>query len=146
VRRIGQHLGPTDRILVGVDLRKEAAVLVPAYDDAQGITARFNRNILVRMNATLGGNFQPERFDHRASYDAAVGRIQMHLVSKEPQRVRFDRLDRDFEFAAGEAIHTEDSYKYSLEELAILVRQAGLRIDEQWLDASRRFSVTLLRP
>jgi uncharacterized SAM-dependent methyltransferase len=135
---------PEDRLLVGIDLRKDRAVLEAAYDDAQGVTAEFNLNLLRRINRELGGRFDLSRFRHRAVYNEEEGRVEMYLDSRCAQRVRIDRLGVEVEFAAGEAIHTENSYKYSLAEIEALAAAAGLRLEAQWLDGARRFSTNLL--
>jgi dimethylhistidine N-methyltransferase len=134
-----------DRLLVGIDLRKERAVLERAYDDAGGVTARFNLNLLARINRELGGHFDLTRFRHRAVYNEPIGRVEIFLDSLTAQRVRIEALDREIAFAAGEPIHTENSYKYSLAEILGLVRASGLDLERQWLDPDRRFSVNLLR-
>ncbi|MGH2355446.1 MAG: L-histidine N(alpha)-methyltransferase [Chloroflexota bacterium] len=139
-------LGPDDRLLVGVDLRKDRAVLEPAYDDAQGVTACFNKNLLDRINRELGGHFDLEAFDHRAIYAEDAGRIEMYLVSRRAQTAPIDGLELRVPFAAGEAIHTENSYKYSLDEIRALAAAAGLVVERQWLDGDRRFSECLFRP
>ena len=139
-------MGPADRLLLGVDLRKARAVLEPAYDDAGGVTARFNKNLLARVNRELGGRFDLSLFDHRAAYDEDAGRVQMHLVSRQDQVVPVEALRLRVPLAAGEAIHTENAYKYSLEEVRALAAAAGLVIERQWLDEGRRFSESLLRP
>lgn len=146
LRRVRGTMSTGDRVLVGIDLRKDRAVLEPAYDDAQGITARFNLNLLARINRELGGRFDLQRFRHHALYDADAGRIEMYLVSTQDQPVRIEDLELTVPFAAGEAVHTENSYKYSMDEIETLASEAGVRIDEQWLDAGRRFSVNLLAP
>jgi L-histidine N-alpha-methyltransferase len=143
LRRVRETMAGEDRLLVGIDLRKARRVLEPAYDDARGVTARFNRNLLARINRELGGRFDPDSFLHRAVYDEARGRIEMYLVSPRAQRVRIDALDLVVPFDAGEAIHTENSYKYSLEEIAALAQDAGLALERRWLDASGRFSLSL---
>jgi L-histidine Nalpha-methyltransferase len=135
-----------DRLLVGFDLRKDRAVLEPAYDDARGVTARFNKNLLARVNRELGGHFDLRRFAHRAIYAEDAGRIELHLVSRREQTVPIDALGLRLPFAAGEAIHTEDSYKYSLPEIQALAEAAGLEVERQWLDAGRRFCESLFRP
>lgn len=142
--RLRGLLGPGDRILAGIDLRKGRAVLEAAYDDARGVTARFNLNLLSRINAELGGHFDLGAFSHRAVYDEGAGRIEMHLVSRRAQRVRIDALGTEVELAEGETIHTESSYKYSMEEIAALARDAGLRVERRWLDGDRRFASVLL--
>jgi L-histidine N-alpha-methyltransferase len=139
-------LSSRDRLLVGIDLRKDRAVLERAYDDARGVTARFNANILVRINRELGGHFDLGRFRHRAVYDEAAGRIEMYLVSTSAQRVAIDALGLEAALAAGEAIHTENSYKYSPAEIQALAASAGLTVARQWFDAGRRFSLNLLAP
>ncbi len=139
-------LAAHDRVLVGIDLRKDRAVLEPAYDDPQGVTAEFNKNILNRINRELGGRFDLARFRHQAVYDDVEGRIEMYLVSACDQQAAIDELKQVFVFAAGERIHTEDSYKYSPAEIEALARQAGLTVEQQWFDAGRLFSVNLLMP
>jgi L-histidine Nalpha-methyltransferase len=143
LRRVGGAMSARDRLLVGIDLRKERSVLEPAYDDSQGVTARFNLNILARINRELGGQFDLETFRHRAVYDAEIGRIEMYLVSTGAQQVRIDRLGLTVGFDAGEAIHTENSYKYSVAEIDALAGDGGLRLDAQWLDSGGRFSVNV---
>ncbi len=139
-------MGPEDRFVLGVDLRKDRTVLERAYDDAQGVTARFNLNLLARLNRELGAAFDLSAFAHRAHYDDAAGRIEMYLVSTRPQRVALGRLGIDVDFDAGEAIHTEDSYKYSAPEIDALARAAGFAVERRWSDARHRFSVNLLAP
>ena len=132
-------LGPGSRLIVGVDLDKDPRRLEAAYDDAKGVTARFNLNLLERINRELGGDFDLARFQHRAIYDREFKRIEMHLVSRVRQTVRV--LGRSFQFAAGESIHTENSYKYSLEQFRALARGAGWQPARTWTDANRDFSV-----
>ena len=131
LREIRRMLRPEDVLLVGADLKKPADVLVPAYDDALGVTAAFNRNLLVR------------RFRHRAVYNEQLGRIEAYLVSLAPQRVRLRALDLEIAFEEGEAIHTENSHKFDLEELAELARVTGFALERAWLDKARRFSFNL---
>ncbi len=143
LRRLAARFSDLDRLLVGIDLRKEKSVLERAYDDARGVTARFNRNLLSRVNAELGADFEPERFRHVALYDEEEGRIEMHLESTRPQTVHVASLDLEVALASGERIHTEDSYKYSRAEIEELARAAGMRVERSWLDAAARFSVNL---
>ena len=143
LRRLRDLTASEDRLLVGIDLRKDRRVLEAAYDDAQGVTAQFNRNILARINRELGGEFDLRLFRHRARYDEDAGRIEMYLVSEVPQTVRITSLDLAVRFEAGEAIHTENSYKYSLGEIDETAAAAGLRVECQWLDRERRFSLNL---
>jgi len=146
LHRVRDAVAPRGRLLIGIDLRKSRAILERAYDDAQGVTARFNRNILVRINRELGGHFDPQTFAHRAAYDEDGGRIEMYLVSTRPQQVRIDHLGLDVQFSAGESIHTEDSYKYSPAEIRLLAKRAGFRLEQTWLDNARRFSLNVLAP
>ncbi|MGC8476853.1 MAG: L-histidine N(alpha)-methyltransferase [Acetobacteraceae bacterium] len=135
-------LGRGARLLVGVDLAKDPSLLLPAYDDAAGVTAAFNRNLLVRLNREAGADFDPAGFDHRALWNAAESRIEMHLVSRRAQRVRLAGTAIDF--AAGETIHTENSYKHSLPGFAALARAGGWTPERVWTDPGRLFSVHLL--
>ena len=144
--RIRGAMSPGDRLLAGIDLRKERAVLERAYDDSQGVTARFNLNILSRINRELDADFDPSAFRHQAVWNEELGRVEMYLVSLREQSVRIGRLARVIRFASGEAIHTENSYKYSPEEIAALAHSAALGIERQWVDAQGRFSVNLLAP
>ena len=142
---LGLAFGPSDALLIGFDLRKDARTLVAAYDDAQGVTARFNLNLLARINRELGGGFDLGAFRHLATYDEALGRVQMHLVSTRRQTVPIRDLGLSVDFAAGERIHTEDSWKYSPEEIDALARVSGFKIISQWTDSRSRFAETLLR-
>jgi L-histidine Nalpha-methyltransferase len=132
-------LGPGSRLIVGVDLDKDPDRLEAAYDDAKGITARFNLNLLERINRELAGEFDLAHFRHRAVYDRELKRIEMHLVSGVRQTVRV--LGRSFQFAAGESIHTENSYKYSVEQFCALAQGAGWHPARVWTDPRRDFSV-----
>lgn len=135
-------VGPDGAVVVGVDLKKEPAVLEAAYDDRRGVTAAFNKNLLVRINAELGGDFRLERFRHRAVYNATMGRIEMYLVSLASQTVRVD--GEPIRFRQGEPIHTEDSYKYQAQEFSALAARAGLLPRAVWIDPDRRFSIHYL--
>jgi len=143
---LGRELTADDRVLVGIDLRKSRATLEAAYDDSRGVTAAFNRNLLTRINRELGGHFDPLTFRHRARYDEEIGRVEMYLVSERPVQVAIDELDLAVSFEENESIHTENSYKYSLEEIDSLAAAAGLAVSRQWLDDERRFSLNLLSP
>ena len=136
--------GPGGALLLGVDLRKEPGLLQRAYDDAAGVTAAFNLNILERINRELDGNFDLGRFRHRAVYNEAEGCIEMHLVSQGRQVVRV--AGESFGFHDGEHILSERSYKYSLDGLAALAVRAGMTVEQQWLDERRYFCVACLRP
>ena len=124
--------GVAPKMLVGVDLKKDPAVLHAAYNDAAGVTAAFNLNLLARINRELGADFDARRFRHYAFYDPAAGRIEMHLVALEAHVVTLGR--HRFRFAAGETIHTENSYKYSPQEFGELARRAGFREMKTWTD------------
>jgi L-histidine N-alpha-methyltransferase len=139
LRRTRAQVGPGGAMLVGVDLKKDANLLHAAYNDARGVTAAFNLNLLARINRELGADFRLRRFRHYAFYNAIPGRIEMHLVSQVPQVVTIGR--RRFAFAAGESIHTENSYKYSVEEFRALAAEAGFRATRAWLDARGRFAL-----
>ena len=132
-------LGPGSRLIVGVDLDKDPHRLEAAYDDAKGVTARFNLNLLERINRELGGEFDLAHFRHRAVYDQELRRIEMHLVSGVRQTVRV--LGQSFQFGAGESIHTENSYKYSVEQFCALAQGAGWHPARVWTDPHRDFSV-----
>lgn len=134
--------GAGGAMLVGVDLKKERSVLHAAYNDAQGVTAAFNLNVLHRINRELGADFDIGSFEHRAHYDEKAGRVEMHLVSRRDQQVRID--GRTLPFSAGESIHTENSYKYSVEEFQKLAHQAGFEASHCWLDPQRLFSIHYL--
>jgi dimethylhistidine N-methyltransferase len=135
-------LGPGAQMVIGVDLEKDERVLSRAYNDAAGVTARFNLNVLHRINRELGGNFDLSAFTHRAIYNRERHRIEMHLLSRKAQTVRV--LGRSFSFRAGESIHTENSYKYSLERFAALARGSGWTPRECWTDSAHMFSVHAL--
>ena len=137
------QLLPGDSLLLGADLRKDPSLLLPAYNDAQGITAAFNRNALVRINHDLDADFDLDAFTHEARWNSRRSRIEMHLVSQRRQVVRIAALDLTVPFAPGESIHTENSYKYTPTRLARLLTAASFTPIQQWTDAERRFLVTL---
>ena len=131
--------GQAARMLVGVDLKKDANLLHAAYNDSRRVTAAFNLNLLARINRELGADFDLKRFAHYAFYNAGLGRIEMHLVSLAPQSVRLGR--HRFAFDAGESIHTENSYKYSVEEFRALAAEAGFTGKKVWLDRKGLFAL-----
>lgn len=141
LERFAKLAGPGGALLIGVDLAKSPDVLVPAYDDAAGVTASFNRNLLVRINRELGADFDLDRFEHRAIFNAEESRMEMHLLSLSDQSVQIG--DATFEFTAGETIHTESSHKYSLERFQELASGAGFTLEKVWLDDQKLFSVQL---
>ena len=144
LRRIGRFCQPAGGVLIGVDLKKTPQVLHAAYNDARGVTAQFNLNLLARANRELCAGFEIPQFKHQAIYNQAAGRIEMHLVSRRPQTVPVD--GHRFAFAEGESIVTEHSYKYTLEEFRQLAAGAGLEVARSWTDARHWFSVHYLRP
>jgi dimethylhistidine N-methyltransferase len=135
-------LGRGARMVIGVDLEKDERVLYDAYNDAAGITARFNLNVLHRINRELGGNFDVGAFVHRAIYNRDRHRIEMHLISKKALTARV--LGKNFSFRPGESIHTESSYKYSHERFTALAKDSGWRPLESWTDPAGMFSVHAL--
>ena len=136
-----QRLGAGAHFLFGADLAKSPDVLVPAYDDAAGVTAAFNLNILTRINRELGGDIEVNRFHHEARWNAEESRIEMHIVSDAAQRVAI--AGERFDFAKGETIHTENSRKFTRERLAALLARAGWRLEQSWTDAKDWFLVAL---
>lgn len=142
LRNVARLVGPGGGLLLGVDLRKEPAVLERAYNDAKGVTAAFNLNLLARLNRELGADFDPAGFRHRAFYNRDLHRIEMHLVSATEQRVRV--AGRTFAFRAGETIHTENSYKHDATELARRAADWHLRADQTWTDRDGYFAVLYL--
>ncbi len=142
LRRTAALCGRGGGLLLGADLRKDRRVLEAAYNDRRGVTAAFNRNLLVRINRELGADFAVDRFAHRAFYNAAEGRIEIHLVSRRDQRVHVG--DAEFAFAAGESIRTEYSYKYRLRDLDDLGAAAGFEVERFWTDEREYFSVHYL--
>ena len=139
LKRFARLLGSGARLIIGVDLEKDPQRLIAAYNDAKGVTADFNLNILTRINRELGGTFDLSRFRHLAVYDESARRIEMHLVSLVEQEAQV--LDRSFRFKAGETIHTENSYKYTVERFHALARAAGWQPGQVWLDPAPDFSV-----
>ena len=145
LRRVRAGLKTGDSFLLGVDLAKEDSILLAAYDDLAGVTAAFNRNLLVRLNRELDAEFDPETFAHCAIWNRAESRIEMHLKSRDAQRVNVGALDLTVEFAAGESIHTENSYKYRPGQAEALLAEAGFRAEATWTDARGWFAVCLGR-
>ena len=146
LRGVREALGPRDRLLVGVDLRKARETLERAYADAAGTTARFNLNLLARINRELGARFELAHFAHRARWRAREGRVELWLESRRDQEVEIAALDRVVKLRKGERIHTEDSFKYSAAEIEAVARAAGLRVLRRWLDAGGAYSLNLLAP
>jgi L-histidine N-alpha-methyltransferase len=136
--------GVQGRVLVGADLRKSPRILEAAYNDAAGVTAEFNLNLLARLNHEFGADFDLGAFKHCAPWVAAESRIEMHLVSLRHQSVHIGGVE--IEFVAGESIWTESCHKYTHAQFAAMAREAGLDVEEVWTDKEERFSAQLLRP
>ena len=142
--QLGRTLGPRSRLLIGVDTTQDPALLIPAYDDAAGVTAEFNLNLLARINRELDGDFDRRDFRHLARHDPQQGRIEMHLVSRRAHEVHV--RGRTFAFAEGETIHTENCYKYSPSQFLRMAHAAHWRLERSWQDGGRTgFTVYLLR-
>lgn len=139
LRRLRRQCGPDGGLLIGIDLAKDKAVLDAAYDDALGVTAAFNLNVLRHVNALLGADFDIRAWRHVGFYNEALGRVEMHLEARSAQRVRWPGGGRDF--AAGERIHTENSYKYRQADAIGLLEQAGFEASRVWTDPQRWFAV-----
>jgi dimethylhistidine N-methyltransferase len=144
LRDLRASLAPGDALLLGADLRKDRSVLEAAYNDALGVTAAFNLNLLARINRELRADFDLAAFAHRAFYEEELGRIEMHLVSRQAQRVRIEALDLEVPFQEGESIHTESSYKHDAETLRTLAEEAQFAVSRTWTDARRWFADVLL--
>ncbi len=138
-------LQPGDALLLGADLIKPAATLVPAYDDAIGLTSAFNKNILARINRDLGGQFDLRTFLHEARYDSAETRVEMHLRSEKAQKVKITALDTEVSFEKGETIWTESSYKFDVQQLGRMAATAGFTAEMEWIDEEWPFVETLWR-
>jgi L-histidine N-alpha-methyltransferase len=143
LRGIRSALVKHDRLLIGADLVKDQGELLAAYDDPLGVTAAFNLNLLVRINAELGGDFDLERFAHRAVWNVQHSRIEMHLVSRCRQVVRIAAAGLELTFAEGESIWTESSYKYTPAGVIAMIERAGFHLVEQWVDRQDGFALTL---
>ncbi|TLG78784.1 L-histidine N(alpha)-methyltransferase [Methylocystis sp. B8] len=145
LRAMRGTLSPSGRLIIGVDLKKDVRQLVQAYNDANGVTAAFNLNLLARINRELDGTFDLNNFRHAAIYEPFEGRIEMHLISSSDQDVWVK--GRRFRFRAGETIHTENAYKYTIEEFHLMAQSAGWAPQRVWTDEANLFSVhELLTP
>jgi dimethylhistidine N-methyltransferase len=142
---IRRRLRPGDALLLGTDLVKPARALLAAYDDPLGLTAVFDRNLLVRLNRELGADFDLAAWRHRAVWNGRARRVEMHLVSLSDQRVRIPGARVVADFAAGETLWTESSYKYEPEDVDRLTANAGFRRERRWIDKDARFALTLCR-
>ncbi len=144
LRALRAVLQPGDALLLGTDLKKEKSILEAAYNDALGVTSAFNLNVLARINRELGGQFDLHGFKHKAVYNEDEGRIEIYIESRRSQLVKIRGLDLEVQFAAGELIHTENSYKYDLADVARLAAKTGFACARSWLDSQKRFSSNLL--
>lgn len=144
LRSVGRSLKRGDAILLGVDLKKSIEILEAAYDDPTGVTAAFNKNILGRINRELGGHFDLGAFEHEVHYDPVRGSVDSFLVARRAQNVRIDALGMAVDFAAGERLHTESSYKFSRDDIERLSHGTQFTLERTWTDAERRFAVNLL--
>ena len=143
LREVRRVLRPGDVLLVGADLKKSPDILIPAYADSLGVTAAFNLNLLVRINRELGGDFNLSNFEHRALYNEGHSRVEMHLFSRENQTVEISGINLEVKFDAGESIHTENSYKYGVDDLRHLATATGFDLNRSWFDGNRRFSLNM---
>ena len=130
--------------MLGADLKKDKKILEAAYNDALGVTAAFNLNVLARINRELGGNFDLRAFQHRAFYNEDIGRVEIYIESLREQTVTIGQLDMEVQFGEGEQIHTENSYKYDLGDIAKLAGETGFTRARTWLDQKQQFSSNLL--
>lgn len=144
LRALRSVLHKGDALLLGADLKKDPAILEAAYNDALGVTAAFNLNVLARINRELGGNFDLRAFQHHAFYNEGRGRVEIYIKSLNSQKVRIEKLNLEVEFGAGELIHTENSYKYDLSDISQLATMTGFACTRSWLDSQERFSSNLL--
>jgi L-histidine N-alpha-methyltransferase len=145
LRRIRRTLRAGDALLLGADFAKSAKILIPAYDDPQGVTAAFNKNILARLNRELDANFDLDTFRHIALWSRRCSRMEMYLESTIAQQVFLPMLDMDIAFAEGERIHTENSYKYTPEMIETILRESGFKLEQSWQDRKKWFGVHLAR-
>lgn len=143
VRGVRSHLRAGDMLLLGTDLVKPERDLLLAYDDPLGVTAAFNRNLLVRINRELGGDFDVEAFRHEAVWNASESRIEMHLVSRSAQQVQVEGAGITFRMRRGERIWTESSYKFQPGDIGCSLESAAFRVRRQWVDSADQFALTL---
>ncbi|HEV8182133.1 MAG TPA: L-histidine N(alpha)-methyltransferase [Candidatus Angelobacter sp.] len=145
LKSVHRSLQPGDALLIGFDLIKDPGVLHAAYNDAQGVTAAFNKNMLVRINRELGGSFDVDSFEHVAFWNRRKARIEMHLESVYEQTVWVQDLGRSFHFDRGERIHTENSYKFNMSSIRRLLRRASFKLEKSWTDPQNWFCEALAR-
>jgi dimethylhistidine N-methyltransferase len=143
---IREDMDESDRLLIGIDLIKDRDILESAYNDSRGITARFNLNLLHRINRELDSDFNLDAFQHQAHLNEKKGRVEMHLRSLEDQTVTIDALYKEFRFTENETIHTENSYKFTRQQILDLAFDSGFTVDTSWYDRKQWFSVNLFHP
>jgi L-histidine N-alpha-methyltransferase len=143
LRGVRAQLSKGDSLLLGTDMVKDTRMLLAAYDDAAGVTARFNMNVLVRINRELDASFNPQLFRHQARWNEQHSRIEMHLESLLTQKVTVRSLDLQVRFGLGETIHTENSYKFTDQRAVALLTRAGFKLQQQWSDPNKWFTVYL---
>ncbi len=144
--KLRENIKKEDSLLIGFDLQKKKNILEAAYNDVEGITAKFNLNNLERINKELNGEFDLENFEHLAYYNQIKNRIEMHLLSKVKQKVKVNKLNQLFDFEKGETILTENSYKYTLKSIEQLANKSNLRVERNFLDKNEWFNLALLTP
>jgi len=145
LRKVRDQLCPDDALLLGTDMVKSPEILVPAYDDAQGVTEQFNKNILRRINREFHGNFDLDSFRHIAEWNPECSRMQIYLESRKPQVVTLAATGTTVRFRAGERIHTENSNKYTLDMVQQLLCVSGFRLEQSWFDERQWFGLHLAR-
>lgn len=145
LKQVRSSMNPGDALLLGTDMRKSPEVLIPAYDDSEGVTGAFNKNLLVRLNRELNADFDLDSFAHRIIWNDELSRIEMHLESLRDQVVNVDALALSLEFRKGETIHTENSYKFTMPMIEAIADNGGFTIEHTWSDPKQWFTVHLLR-
>jgi dimethylhistidine N-methyltransferase len=145
LRRIRRSLRSGDALLLGADFAKSPKILLPAYNDSQGVTAAFNRNVLARLNRELDADFDLDAFRHVALWNKRCSRMEIYLESDRAQQVFLPAIDLDIQFAAGERIHTENSYKYTMGMIEAILRESGFMLEQTWQDRQNWFGVHLAR-
>ncbi|HEY3928718.1 MAG TPA: L-histidine N(alpha)-methyltransferase [Candidatus Koribacter sp.] len=145
LKQVRSSMNAGDALLLGTDMRKPREMLIPAYDDPAGVTAQFNKNLLVRINRELDGDFDLDQFAHRIVWNGRLSRIEMHLESLRDQTVTLSALEQSIHFNRGETIHTENSYKFTMPMVRAIAGNGGFTIEHTWSDPRRWFTVHLLR-
>ena len=140
-----KYMRKEDLFLIGIDLEKEKSILDKAYNDRMGVTAKFNLNVLARINRELEGEFKLASFEHKSFYNKQKHRIEMHIESEVDQEVKVGSIEKSFRFKKGETIHTENSYKYSQNTLNVLVKKAGLKVIRKFTDPKKQYALVLLK-